>query len=199
MSFTAVILAGGRSSRMGRDKSGLLYEGQTWLARQLNVVQAAGASEILVSGRPDRDDSRLGFKVLTDVFPDGGPVSGIHAALQAARHPSVLVLAVDMIGVSAEFLIRLQGQLAGLPGGVPRIQGRLEPLVAWYPRQGKEWLGRQLAASAGTAPVLGAQVFARWCVEQGWSRYLDLPAADLGHFANWNTPDEAVAGGGIGF
>src|ERR1035438_9547728 len=51
MNFSAVILAGGKSSRMGRDKAWLEVGRQTLLARQIQLAQAAGATEIFVSGR----------------------------------------------------------------------------------------------------------------------------------------------------
>ena len=84
MNFSAVILAGGKSSRMGRDKAFLSISGKTMLARQIETVRAAGAAEIFISGRAETNYSEFGCRVLVDKFHNAGPLAGIEAALAAA-------------------------------------------------------------------------------------------------------------------
>ena len=134
MNFSAVILAGGKSSRMGRDKAFLEISGQTLLARQIQTARAAGAMEIFISGRADADYSAFGCGVLKDNYPDGGPLAGIEAALAAATHPLLLVLAVDLPEMNAEFLRQLSTNCKPNTGVVPRIGDELEPLAAFYPK-----------------------------------------------------------------
>src|SRR5438045_208943 len=107
MNFSAVILAGGKSSRMGRDKAFLEIGGQTLLARQIQLVRAIGANEIFISGREGPDYSDFGCQVLKDRFHDAGPLAGIESALTAISTPLVLVLAVDLPDMSATFLKQL--------------------------------------------------------------------------------------------
>src|SRR6266566_3753822 len=59
MNFSAVILAGGKSSRMGRDKAFIKVGGQPLLARQIQLAQTVGAKEIFISGREDVDYSNF--------------------------------------------------------------------------------------------------------------------------------------------
>jgi molybdopterin-guanine dinucleotide biosynthesis protein A len=111
MNFSAVILAGGRSRRMGRDKAWLEVDGQPLLARALAVLREAGPREVFISSRADRGDAALGCPVLLDREPDLGPLGGIERALQAAASPLVLVLAVDLPYMTGGFLRKL---LAGI-------------------------------------------------------------------------------------
>src|ERR1700736_1502651 len=80
MKFSAVILAGGKSSPMGSDKAVAKLDGGTLLARQIQRTRAAGAAEIFISGRPGVDYSLFGSNVLEDKFQDAGPLAGIHSA-----------------------------------------------------------------------------------------------------------------------
>ncbi|MEK9711166.1 MAG: molybdenum cofactor guanylyltransferase [Thalassolituus sp.] len=76
-SFIAVILAGGRSSRMGKDKSALLRpDGGTQLEFMVHCAEAAGAEQVLISGK-----TLTGYTSVKDQHPDNGPLAGIEAAL----------------------------------------------------------------------------------------------------------------------
>ena len=119
MNFSAVILAGGKSSRMGRDKAWLEVGGQTLLARQIGVMRELGAAEIFISGRADADYSAFGCRVLPDKLPDAGPLAGIERALDAAQAPLLLVLAVDLPEMSAELLRRLAADCSENLGSIP--------------------------------------------------------------------------------
>ena len=66
MNFGAVILAGGKSSRMGRDKAFLEIGGPSLLARQISLVRDIGAAEIFISGRKGVNYSGFNCCVLTD-------------------------------------------------------------------------------------------------------------------------------------
>lgn len=88
----AIILAGGRSSRMGRDKAGLSLGGRTLLAR---IRETA------------REVSTVVRVVRRDRFPGCGPLGGVHTALHLSPAPLLLFLSCDMPWVSAAWLRRL--------------------------------------------------------------------------------------------
>lgn len=134
MKFSAVILAGGKSSRMGRDKTLLEVDGQSLLARQIEVVRAAGASEVFISGRRGMDYTAFDCPVLQDRFPNSGPLGGIQTGLSAASTQHVLVLAVDMPRISTNILGQLARHCTDTAGAIPRVNGAIEPLAAFYPR-----------------------------------------------------------------
>lgn len=183
MKFSAAILAGGKSSRMGRDKAFLEIGGQTLLAHQIELVQAAGATEIFISGRADTDYSNFGLPVLQDEFPDIGPLGGIHAALGAAQYPLVLILAVDLPAMTSRFLNSLTMASASECGVIPQVGGRVEPLAAIYPRAASDIVSRMLKDGNLTVRQFGDA-----CVKAGLTVYNDVPA-ELGHlFKNMNVP-----------
>ena len=185
MKFSAVILAGGKSTRMGRDKAWLPLDGQPLLAQQIAVVRKLKPVELFISGRADTDYSSLGCPVLTDEFADAGPLAGIAAGLKAASAPLVLVLAVDMPDMTSGALRRLLERCTPGVGIVPRVNHRVEPLAAYYPKAAAplavDLLKRQLRA---------VRTFAEQCKHAGLVAVHDVAEADWKCFANWNSPDD---------
>jgi molybdopterin-guanine dinucleotide biosynthesis protein A len=183
MKFSAVILAGGKSSRMGCDKAWLPLDGQPLLAQQIAVVRKLKPVELFISGRADTDYSSLGCPVLTDEFADAGPLAGIAAGLKAASAPLVLVLAVDMPDMTSGALRRLLERCTPGVGIVPRVNHRVEPLAAYYPKAAAplavDLLKRQLRA---------VRTFAEQCKQAGLVAVHDAAEADWKCFANWNSP-----------
>ncbi len=92
-----LLLTGGRSRRMQRDKASLKYAGQTQLARAMALLEPLVA-RTFVSVRADQlsDPHRAGHECIADVLPDLGPIGGIHAALLAHGDVAWLVLACDL-------------------------------------------------------------------------------------------------------
>lgn len=104
MNLSLVILAGGRSSRMGRDKADLLCHGKTFLQTQIDKGRALGIQDILISGYRG---TGLGFPVVSDRYPDKGPLGGLEACFRKAQEPYCLVLSVDAPLVPVSELARL--------------------------------------------------------------------------------------------
>jgi molybdopterin-guanine dinucleotide biosynthesis protein A len=192
MKFSAVILAGGNSSRMGRDKAFLELSGQSLLARQIALVRQAGATEIFISGRAGVDYAAFGCPVLKDAFPDGGPLAGIASAFQTLGNPLLLVLAVDMPNLGSEPLQRLQAGCRDGLGAVPMCGDIVEPLAAFYPRAATDLLQKCLGQSGRTeAPGVGD--LARACVQAGLAHYVVFPPGEAGLFKSWNHPADLPA------
>lgn len=183
MSFSAVILAGGKSSRMGRDKAWLEVGGQRLLDRQIELVREIGAEEVFISGRAEADYSGFHGHVLRDKFANAGPLAGIESALTAAKSPLLLVLAVDLVEMSAELLRRLAAGCSTNVGVIPRVNGNIEPLAAFYPKSAHGLARSQLAGGC-----FAVKDFAERCVQCGLSRFIELAASDAHHFTNWNSP-----------
>ena len=127
--MSAVILAGGRSSRMGTDKARLRLGEKTLLELMVEKVRRLGITEIVVSGCTE---CPLGTMYVPDQIPGRGPLSGIHAGLSAIRHWSALVLPVDMPLIPEDTLKLLIGAHGSLPITVLTLNERPEPLVAVY-------------------------------------------------------------------
>jgi molybdopterin converting factor subunit 1 len=134
-----LLLTGGRSTRMQRDKAGIEYAGQTQLARAMALLQPL-VVRAFVSVRADqRDDpQRKAYDHIVDALPECGPIGGIHAALRAHPDAAWLVLACDLPFLDAATLQQLIA--ARDPARMATAfrsshDGKPEPLCAiWEPR-----------------------------------------------------------------
>src|SRR5690349_13170490 len=88
------VLLGGRSSRMGQDKALLAFEDRPLAARVADLVQQACGSVTLVGSREKYGG--LGYPVMDDIFPNQGPLGGIHTALSRSRARWNLIAGCDM-------------------------------------------------------------------------------------------------------
>ncbi len=142
---TAFILAGGKSTRMGRDKAFLEIDGQTLLERALAKARGLTENTMIVASRANF--STFG-PVVEDVFCERGPLGAIHAALAASATELNLVLAVDVPFVPEAFLWWLIGEARKSEAAVTvvRVAGRLQPLCGVYRKSFCETAQRSLEA-----------------------------------------------------
>lgn len=190
LGFSAVLLAGGRSTRMGRDKARLTHprSGLVMVVHQVATLRAAGCAECFLAVRAGMDYPEIGAEV-TRLFDDGegGPMVAVAAGLAQARAARVLVLAVDMPGVTAEWLRGLAARATPECGVVVRGVAGYEPLCAVYPARAAGIFFEAAAAGRfGLQPLVAAGVAA------GWMREVGAPD-DAAVLANWNAPGD-VAG-----
>lgn len=171
---------------MGRDKAWVEFRGRTLIAAAVDTARRAGAGEVFISGRGGGDYSVLKCRVLLDLEPGFGPLGGIERALHACAAPLLLVLAVDMPHMTADFLQCMMARCNRITGRVPKLNGRLEPLAAIYPRYCHE-----IAFNSITKSHPAARDFAEACWKHKAVRMTTVRPADEGCFANWNTPADA--------
>src|SRR6266542_3037884 len=117
-SMTGLLLAGGRSTRMGSDKAMMDFEGEPLAERVLRVLRAVSNAVLVASGDGERL-SALGVRQVADAIPDAGPLGGIVAGLEAATTELVAVLAVDMPYASPAVLQLLAARWDGTDAVVP--------------------------------------------------------------------------------
>ncbi len=100
---SALILAGGKSRRMGRDKAFIEVDGEPMIARIIARLEPLSSDLIIVAN--DRDAyTPLGIKIVGDVYPDMGSLGGIYSGLQAAREEHGLAVACDMPFLNLDLL-----------------------------------------------------------------------------------------------
>jgi len=182
-SFSAVILAGGESRRMGRDKAWVEFKGKTLIQMGMEKLHALGIQEIFISGRASDDYSAYEYPVLLDLEPGFGPLGGIERGLQACAKPLLLVLAVDLPLMTPAFLEKLCARCDDSIGIVPELDGRLEPLAAVYPKRCHTLASETLFTSR---PAV--QDFVGACLKARAVRSYSVPAAEATLFFNWNSP-----------
>ena len=130
----AFILAGGQSTRMGTDKAFVQLDGQTLLARALDLGRSI-AADVRIAGSVEKF-ARFA-PVVEDVFRDRGPLGGIHAALLSSSCEFNLMLAVDTPFIPAALLLFLlqRARGSGAVVTVPRLGNLWQPLCAIYRRE----------------------------------------------------------------
>lgn len=185
-SLAAIVLAAGRSTRMGRDKALLEIDGVPLWRRQREVLRAAGAVEIFLSARDDQPwlAGAEGFSALLfDAVAVGGPIIGVTAGLERTAASHLAVLAIDLPRMTPEWFTKLWAECAPGVGVVGKRGDFFEPLAAIYPKE--------LMMSGWEALVRGEfslQRFLASAVEEGRMRERALSPRDVALFENWNEP-----------
>ncbi len=140
---SAVILAGGKSRRMGRNKALLDFGGETLIERLYGILKSA-FEEVLISANDPETYEFLGARVVQDVFGAGGSLAGIHAALLHSRGKSCFFVACDMPFVNLD-LVRYLNQFADdYEVVIPMSRNGLEPLHSFYSRRCVPHIEQQL-------------------------------------------------------
>lgn len=176
------ILAGGESSRMGRDKARLKRDGSTLLGRTVRRARSAG-SRVLVVGRRRADlPADVDAECIPDERPGLGPIGGLRTALHATE-TRVLLVACDMPLLTTEaFTWALAPPSEEAPDGVVTVRdGEVEPLFSLYFPSVLSVVDEQIEAD---------QLALRELVAAG--RFLRRPIPDehAGELRNVNTPEQ---------
>ena len=131
MNYTAIILAGGKSKRFGRDKTALELNGK--LIIEIIAERCRDVfSEVLIAGGSKLDFDLPGVRVVPDTFLGAGPLGGIHAGVLAASNETCFVTACDMPNFDLNSAKKLLDASAGFDGSMFKHGGRAEPLFAVY-------------------------------------------------------------------
>lgn len=180
-----LVLAGGRSERMGRDKAGILIEGSTLLERTAALLDGCVMS-VSVSVRADQadDELRRQYPLLLDSGSGLGPANGLRAAHLSDPAAAWLVLACDMPGLdreAIEALVAARDPARAATSWRSPVNGLPEPLCAiWEPAT--------LARLASLVAAAGHPVSPRALLAESDTLLLDAPRSAA--LLNLNTPAE---------
>jgi molybdenum cofactor guanylyltransferase len=186
--FTAVLLAGGKSRRMGQDKAYLEVNWQgvsmpLW-ERQLSVLQSVAPEAIVISG-PRKQGYPAATAVLADRWAGVGPLGGIATCLYQTRSTLLLVLAIDLPQIMPGFLMKLLDRSEAGCGVVPVHHNRFEPLIAVYPGA-----ALQVALDQLQQEDYVLQNFIDKLLEAGLMISYDVEMSEEHQLENWNTPED---------
>ncbi len=129
--MTAIILAGGKSSRMGYDKAFIKVGGTVLIKRQLKLLKSFFKEIIIVTNTPHKYRLR-GVKVIKDIIPGQGPLGGIYSGLVASSSTYNFVVACDMPFINLQLIKYMVSLKDNFDTVVPRIKNGYEPLFAIY-------------------------------------------------------------------
>jgi molybdopterin-guanine dinucleotide biosynthesis protein A len=183
--LTGFVLAGGKSTRMGRDKAFLAWADGTLLSHSLKLL-AAVTPNVRIVGDPKKF-ARFGV-VIEDIYRDRGPLAGIHAALSSTTTDLNLMLAVDLPLIEPRFLQFMigVGEDTDAIVTVPRADGVSQPLCAVYRREFAQAAELSLQAGKNKIDPLFTTVKTR-IVEQD---EVTRAGFSVAIFRNLNTPEE---------
>lgn len=128
---SAIILSGGKSSRMKVNKAFVTIDNQPMIELVIKKLQPLFTEIIVVTNKPE-DYSGLGVKTATDLVVGQGPLGGIQAGLIAATNQHSFVMACDMPFVEPALISYLVGESHDYDVVVPQIGDYFEPLHAVY-------------------------------------------------------------------
>ena len=131
---TGILLAGGKSRRMGEDKRHLVVGEQTLLERSLAVLHSI-FQEVLVVIAQDSPPLGVDARVVRDLVPDCGSLGGLYSGLMQATTPWVFVVACDMPFLNQAVIAQFTSRKATADIVMAKLDARLHPMHALYGKQ----------------------------------------------------------------
>lgn len=191
MDFSVAIVAGGKSSRMGRDKAFVPLRGRPMIHHVLERVTPLGAKQVLIVANRPADYSSLRVPVFSDVLPDKGALGGIYTALTYSPSDYTLIVACDMPFLNTALLHRLIGFCQTADENrpdviVPVFNNRPQGLHAVYRKTCLAPIRARLEGGLLKVIAFYPDVTVRYVMPE---EYRDLDP-DGWSFRNINTPDE---------
>ncbi len=190
--MSAVVLCGGKSQRAGFDKQTIRIGGKLiaeWIACELLRVLD---DVTLVTSQPDLyRDSDTRIRVVEDIYPNMGPLGGIHAGLMSCEHEIAFVTACDMPNIDLSYLRFLKREAARSKNGFDAMAVRLdngmfEPLQALYPKRAVPQIEQMLSCGERKTADLLQRLNTRYLSEEDLIPFGGKETL----FFNMNTPEE---------
>ncbi|MSP11662.1 MAG: molybdenum cofactor guanylyltransferase [Chloroflexi bacterium] len=154
LNMSAVILAGGQSRRMGRDKALIDFGGKPLVRRIVDLLMPLSDDVILVTNQFDPYNS-WPVRLIADVIPGKGSLGGIYSGLIAARYSKSIIVACDMPYLNPRLIVYLAGLIEGYDVVMPQAPAKLKGQTA-------KTAGESTAKSADLHPMHA--VYAKTCL-----------------------------------
>ena len=180
--ITAIILAGGQSRRMGRDKGLVLLNGKPMVQHVLDKAKSITKQVMIITNQPGYE--HFGVPTYSDLIEDKGPLGGIYTGLHYTRTEYNLVLSCDIPLVSVSFLNRLASYRGENQAWVPVHENQPQPLCAIYKKEIRPQI--KLSIEAG-------QLSMHKFLETINTSFIDMSDVEAEHkngFANLNSPED---------
>lgn len=131
--ITGIILAGGKSSRMGSDKGIVNLNGKKFIEHILEAV-LPNVNEVLIIANNDNFNN-LGYKVIKDKIKDCGPLGGIYTGLMNSQTENNIVVSCDIPFINSDLVKYIIENTSNADITVPIYKGNIEPLCAVYTKR----------------------------------------------------------------
>ncbi len=185
--ITAIVLAGGKSTRFGSDKASAILAGRPMLDWVVTACAEACAPIVVVRARGQRlPPVGAPIEVIDDFVDGAGPLAGLAAGLRATTTEFAFATSCDAPLLRPELIALLARQIDGFDAACPEVDARLQPLVAVY-RVGVALGGVEQALEAGESSLQAALSRLRVAVVNEAAVQVIDP--NLDSFLNINRPD----------
>jgi molybdopterin-guanine dinucleotide biosynthesis protein A len=183
-SISGVVLAGGRSTRLGRDKAFLRIDGRPLIERIVELT-AEVTEEVIIVANDFDSYTGLDARVVTDFYPGKGALGGIFSGLREVSTQHALVVACDMPFLNIP-LLRYMGEFTpDYDIVIPRLEELTEPLHAIYSRVCLSAIEKQLRADDLRISSFFAGFRVRYVERQ------EIEAFDPGHLSFFNINNQS--------
>ncbi len=178
-SITGIVIAGGKSSRMGYNKILLNYNGKRLIDNAIHVLESL-SDNVIISANDEIEG--INYPLIKDEFPEIGPISGLYSGLKASQTEINLVIPVDVPNLNSNFYGKLLHDLENYETIVPRLpDGKLEPLIACYTRS---------IVPKVYNSIINKDYKLVNLIKQLRVKYFDITDADI--FKNLNSPEDLL-------
>lgn len=131
--ISGIILAGGKSRRMGTDKALLVFQGKPLLEHMIGLIEPF-CNKVFISGQ-NSDYSSFGVEMVPDLYTGCGPIAGIFSALKYSVSDWNLLVSVDVPFVNEELFLFLISNIGEYDCIIPKHTSGVEPLIGLYHRR----------------------------------------------------------------
>ncbi|MET0516460.1 MAG: molybdenum cofactor guanylyltransferase [Nitrospiraceae bacterium] len=186
--MTAVVIAGGKSRRMGQDKRFLKVGGISLLDRTVNVLEGMFPAVVLALAEPLAHWNARGHRLVYDAVPDRGSLGGLYTGLMASHSSWIFAVACDMPFLDPAVIHHMAGFMVGSDIVAAKLASGFQPLHGFYSRQCIPILERMINAQRLRMQDIFAEADVRVrIVPESEAMSID---PQLLSFRNVNTPEE---------
>ena len=183
--ISGIILSGGKSSRMGRDKASLPFPHKPMIEIMIDKLSVLFNELMIVTANPDLY-SKYGIRTVEDVIPQHGPLGGIYTGLLFSKNHYNFIIACDMPFLNPDLVRYMVQKINGYDLVVPEYGDQLQPLCAIYSKNCIESIKKELSRDNLKITYFFRNVKQKLITEE------EIKKTDLQglSFVNINTPEE---------
>ena len=131
MNFSGIVLNGGSSSRMGRDKGEILYKGRRLIDIAIEALLAAEVKDVVIVGGEKKIQSlEANIQYCEDLFPNEGPLGGVITGLRNIKSDIAVILACDYLEIDSSVVLECVSKLKARSMVFPLYQGKEQYLFS---------------------------------------------------------------------
>ena len=130
MNLTAIILSGGKSSRMGEDKGLMTLDGKSMIQHVIDAIEPLVNEIIIISN--SKEYKRLGYPVYEDIIKEKGPLAGIYTGLCYSKNNTNIILSCDVPYINKQIISFLLDHSEGFDITIPEKNGKTHQLMGIF-------------------------------------------------------------------